>query len=174
MKISCSCGYDIADTSDELSHKAELIADQDWGDLREELARHVDPYAALRRHTAAAVYQCPDCGRLVIQRGRELYWFTPEGPVVPLLYSARGAEWPRSLSGLWFSGRGELVWGSSSAPDDQDSDDLRNFSSWEELKELYDHTFERLLAAGRLRSALITRDGEVVHSWPPEDAGAGG
>ncbi len=167
MKISCPCGNDISDSTDFISYKAALIADQDGDDLRQALAQGADPWAALRQHTAATVYQCTECGRLVVMRGNELHWFSPETTVRRLLYSKRGAQWPRSLVGHWRDGRGELSWDCSMAPDDEDDEFRTDFGSWQELYDLYDSTFRRFLASGRLRSALLKRDGELVHLWPP-------
>lgn len=166
MKIDCPCGEMIADNTDSLSYKAAIVADQDGDDLRESLDRHEDPWVAMRRHTAASMYQCSDCNRLAILREGHVYWFAPESPTPPLLYSARGSQWPRHVIGHWRNGKGELSWDRSGAPGDDDGAFLTDFSSWEELRELYDHTFRRLLAAGLLRASLLKNGDEVVHRWP--------
>ena len=167
MKLHCPCGESISDTTDFLPNKAALFADQDHEDIRNALARGADPWPVLRRHTIAAVYQCPECHRLAILRGADVHWFVPEADAPALLHSSLGARWRRPLIGHWRDGKGELSWDDSTAPDDGDGRFLTEFGSWEELRQLYRQTFERLLAADRLRSALLTRDGKTVDRWPP-------
>ena len=55
MKLRCPCGASIPDTTDLLSYKAALVADQDSEDVRTALARGGDPpqtIAALRDSAA--------------------------------------------------------------------------------------------------------------------------
>lgn len=168
MKLHCPCGRSISDSTDFLPYKATLFADQDHEDVRMELERGGDPWRVLRHHTVATVYQCPDCQRLAVLRGPHVHWFAPEAPAPPLLYSTLGARWRRPLIGHWREGKGELSWDGSTAPGDKDEGAfVTEFGSWEELHDLYRRTLERLASADLLRSALLTRDGEIIHRWPP-------
>lgn len=167
MKLSCPCGQTLADSTDYLSRKASLVADQDREDLAEAfLASGEDRYDLLSAHFAATLYQCGACGRLFLERDGSLHLFVPEGEPAPLLHSARGSAWRRPLLGHWRHGRGELCWPCSGAAGDRDEGWLEAISTWEELETRYRETRDRLLAAGRLRSALLTRDGAIVDRWP--------
>lgn len=42
------------------------------------------------------------------------------------------------------------------------------FDDWSQLERAYYALFERLCSAGRLRSAFLRKDGEIVHSWKPD------
>ena len=41
MHFYCKCGKRISDTTDEISYKARMIADQDWLDLPEKISINV-------------------------------------------------------------------------------------------------------------------------------------
>ena len=81
MHFLCKCGYGIHDSSDGLSYKGWIIADQDWDefchltDRKAELrcSENADMHEAdaidsrLYAITERAMYQCPACGRVYIE-----------------------------------------------------------------------------------------------------------
>ena len=167
MKITCQCGSVIPDSTDFESYKAALVADQDRADLEAAIRLAEPDRPVVQAFVAAEAFQC-ECGRLVILRNGQLHWFTPIEPVPPLLYSVRGPAWPRPLIGHWRNNRGELFW-ASGVPGDEEDGYIEDIGSWNELESFYHQTFERLLAAKRLRSSFLKRDGKTVHRWPPRD-----
>ena len=81
MKIGCECGGSILDSTDNLSHKAHLILDQDWFNVYDAIDDDViDPvsegtlpkenaYMNARQIISSRsrlMWQCPACGRLYI------------------------------------------------------------------------------------------------------------
>ena len=98
MKITCVCGCFLPDNTDGLSHKAHLIADQDWEELWEEVDAAVEksgPSAFLKeaacmrlQELSRAMFrhmsQCPNCGRLyIMDKDNHVYRFAPENAEPP-------------------------------------------------------------------------------------------
>jgi hypothetical protein len=78
MKITCACGALLSDSTDFLSNKAHVVADQDYFD-------YLDAVPAQRqRRYERALYQCYECGRLLLQGragdGQRYTFFTPDDP----------------------------------------------------------------------------------------------
>lgn len=102
MQFPCQCGSIIRDTTDRLTHKAHLIADEDWFEVNDaedrqllaivKLAMKSGDSPALREAMEAfdgarvaaerAIYECEHCGRLHVRdrNGRSLLTYAPEGP----------------------------------------------------------------------------------------------
>ncbi len=164
MKFACTCGNVIPDQRDYLPYAAHLIADQDICDATEMSDRGSgDWWPSLTRK----LYQCNSCGRLWIEdHERELRSFTPEQPTPHVLSSIHGSQWKRVLRGLWTDKpvmatlpRGFLNWTHLSEAD------RATFDDWKLLERAYYDRFEDLKRQGILRDALLTRNGEIVHSW---------
>ena len=74
MHFSCQCGNVIHDTSDNLSYKGYIIADQDIDYLIETIEKlekphtqYIGVYDEISKLLRRTVYQCPDCGRVYIE-----------------------------------------------------------------------------------------------------------
>ena len=169
MKIDCPCGAIIVDQTDYLNYKASLVSDQDVFDLLELLKnKQNNPWDTFRQHEAATLYQCRVCHRLLIFRGQELSVFLPDH-ARNILYSAKGEEWKRPLLGHWADAtqEGSLYW-SGTGNKNSDSGFFK-FQTWAELETAYHVVFERLKAAGQLRTARLSRNGNAIHVWPIEN-----
>lgn len=80
MKIRCVCGELLSDNTDELPHKAHLVADEDWMPFTESCLR---PQGYDWR-LVTIIYQCPSCGRLLIEKPTgKVAVFKAEGQAVP-------------------------------------------------------------------------------------------
>jgi hypothetical protein len=193
MKFACTCGNTIRDQTDYLPYKAHFISDQDGFDVSDAICQIVSDAAAgrmtvenaqtavCRTHIAALrlMYQCNSCGRLWIQSHdkQELRGFAAEQPAPQLLSSIHGSRWKRVLRGSWtdeprFStlmtgpacGILETRWSEAESA---------TFDDWESLKRAYYSRFENLKRQGALRDALLTRNGETIHSWDSKDGTRG-
>jgi hypothetical protein len=161
MKIACHCGAVIPDQTDFLSYKAHVVADQDWEDF-------VDASESKGRIDSSLVrlsYQCPQCGRLYVEdASRALHAFVPDEHKVQVLGSSEGADWRAPLIGSWndkpyaHQAKGHLWCGA-------DGGTSTEFDDWNQLELAYQALFKRLRELNRLRSALLRKNGQDVHSW---------
>ena len=164
MKFTCGCGNVIRDQTDYLPYAAHLIADQDIYDATAISERgESNWWPSLTRK----LYQCGSCGRLWIEdHERKLRCFVPEEPAPHLLSSIHGNKWKRVLRGWWedrpatsASPHGVLTWEHLS------NEDHATFKEWKLLEQAYRERFEELKKQGILRDALLTKNGEAIHSW---------
>ncbi len=124
MHFLCKCGYRFHDSSDCLSYKGGIIADQDWNefwDCIEELGKsHKNDHAIYEQidHLFRVnLYQCPSCGRVFIEdpeNRSQFIRFTPclEGEPEPdvnkrLLISSYGKKWKGHLYANWYDEKPE-------------------------------------------------------------------
>ncbi len=189
MHFYCTCGYRISDTTDFLSYKAYMLADQDQDDFfdgmeklikddslsREECAervviRHANDY--LKRN----IYQCPQCGRIFIEdneeNGFKLHIFAPEGDVnKKLLTSAKDTKWKGFLHAEWNDKKFEwreshgYIFVNTNVPHDEDL----SFDDKEAFWKRYYELFEELKAEKLIRSALLIENDKWLHSWSDND-----
>lgn len=88
MKYKCLCGWLMLDNTDDLPYKARLVADEDWNAFTESCESSPGYDWRLVTH----VYQCPQCGRLLIEKPTgKVFFFKPEDEMVPksILRTAR-------------------------------------------------------------------------------------
>lgn len=87
MKIACTCGNLIHDTTDALPHKAHLIPDRKWFGFWDAVDAAVETAPAteatamgLRRaRMALSVWECSNCGRLWVDReDGEVFAYSPD------------------------------------------------------------------------------------------------
>ena len=119
MKFKCDCGNVIHDTSDNLSYKGYIIADQDvdefWSMIEEAEKPHVkklDIFWKLDALMKSAIYQCPSCGRLFIDDPDDKSRFMVFAPDINgesdqkvnkrLLVSSHGDKWKGFLHAFWY------------------------------------------------------------------------
>ena len=168
MKLNCPCGNRLSDTTDFLSYKAHLIADQDFEDVMsaaESGGRCAwDAMTKYRRQ----IYQCTVCTRLLLLLDNDVVTFSADDPARSgqALRSVDGARWRRNLRGHWRNGRGEVWWGFGVADQGYETD----FATWEDVEARYFEVFERLKKADTLRHSVLDRDSTTVHVWPAPGA----
>jgi hypothetical protein len=69
MNFTCICGHVVSDSTDDLPHKARLVADEDWNLFTESLDWRL----------VSNLYQCSQCGRLRLEKPRgNVVFFEPE------------------------------------------------------------------------------------------------
>ena len=162
MLLSCTCGHVIRDWTDNLPWIGYLIAAQDI----EQIYEQTD--GTDERLPTRLMYQCVSCGRLWIedQSRKKLISFVPEDPAPNFLGSIEGEKWKRVLTATWTDTpvdeslpRGCLDWTHTS------EEDAASFDDWAALEKAYRARFEELKGRGILRHALLTKNGETIHSW---------
>jgi hypothetical protein len=196
MKIECSCGNLIVDSTDYQSNKAHLLADQDYLDLigaitariemlmasigkaaGEREARQVSERSIQSIHELAghymrrSLYQCTERGCLFVDDEKlHLQSFVPENKTVPhnLMRSVKGEKWQRPLRGRWIT--------NATLPQQKSgelwwgfgvgNEGFEHFDSWEALEKRYFEVFQSLKQGDLLRDAQLVRDGEATHQWP--------
>lgn len=184
MHFWCKCGNRISDTTDFLSYKAHLLADQDDIDYTDGIERAVKNERLSREECTDEIilnlqfhylqrkmYQCSQCGRIFIEdvSGKVFHVFAPEGTENKrLLTSVEAEAWRGLLHGEWYSDIPEWMerQGYVDAYTNDDSfTHYQEYDSWEELEKGYYALFEKLREAGKIRSALLRNDKEIVHRW---------
>ena len=202
MKLGCACDATIVDQTDFLPYKAFYIADQDLEDIPNaiedaltQLVAAITDSHQLERWRAAlhapatysarelfmqevwgsisqytrTMYQCPECGRVYLEQDHPtiMVGFTPDMADAPrsLLRSVAGDAWRMPLVGIWNERSGGRL---STHVEGQDE----TFDSWDLLAARYYTVFAQLQQQDRLRTALLKKDGVVIHWWqhhPRED-----
>jgi hypothetical protein len=97
---------------------------------------------------------------------RELHTFVPEDHQTKVLGSSKGPDWRGPMAGNWndqpISGQPKgRLWSSA------EEGLFEPFDDWSRLERTYYALFEHLCSVGRLRSAFLSKNGEIVHSWKP-------
>jgi hypothetical protein len=167
MKYKCLCGEIITDNTDCLYYKARCIADQDWDDFLE--SKLVDGGHDWR--LTRTIYQCPKCGRLQFERhDGQLVFFKLEKETEEnkkLLCSVKGLQWKRPLVGVWNSleklkqiAKGRIYFQNCF------NEGFEKFDDWTALEKRYFEILEQLKQSNTLRSALLKKDGKLLHQWP--------
>jgi hypothetical protein len=163
MRLACSCGSVIVDTTDFLPDKAHLIADRDWEDF---LASTEPPRRIAFSHVRNC-YQCAACGTLYVedpQQPDSFHAFVPVGKNVSVLQSSKGAAWRAPMGANWFDNSNN-GWLFCSA------DDVcmhRSYDNWIELEAAYYALFQKMQNENRIRHSFLRRNGITLHSWQHE------
>ena len=180
MKIKCECGGIIVDQTDFLPFKAHMISDQDWFDFLDAIDNAVEKSGPTSKEKELAlmnvrilagilsksIYQCTLCGRLFVENeNHELETFIKQGPYEgkKILASAMGEKWKRTLIGDWHDNRNGSVKGYLWCMDVKSEES--GFENWEQLEERYYSIFIEMRKKDVLRSALLKKNYEVIHSW---------
>jgi hypothetical protein len=80
MKLQCQCGKILSDNTDQIPYKARLIADEDW----DRFTRSCERPQGYDWRLVTAVYQCPECGWIRIEKPiGKTFFFKPETEAVP-------------------------------------------------------------------------------------------
>lgn len=168
MKIHCSCGKTIHDSSDCQSFKASIIAEQDEEDFIAEGFKGEEQASDAFIKFSKTLYQCDECGRLILDAGGRLLMFKPESTDYPLniLRSVEGEQWRRHLRGKWDGSQGEVWWGFGV----DDEGFMGELSSKEDVEKMYFEVFNRLVSKKILRDSFLSIENKVVHSWSESQA----
>jgi hypothetical protein len=79
MKFKCLCGQLLSDSTDDIPYKARLIADGDWNAF----TKSCESPQGYDWHLVTNIYQCPQCGRLRIEKPPgQVFFFEPENESV--------------------------------------------------------------------------------------------
>lgn len=190
MNFLCKCGYRIHDSSDGLSYKGWIIADQDMDEFwhlteRKEEILHsekadmteVDTIdSRLYSITERAIYQCPSCGRVFIEDlldDFKLIQFTPciDGKPEPdvskkLLISSYGEKWNGYMFADWYDEipNWSNAHGNIVPVVNIDLDDLE-FDDYEAFEKRFYELFEHLKGLGLITSARLDVNQKNIFNW---------
>ncbi|MFE6078236.1 hypothetical protein ACFVQB_27650 [Paenibacillus sp. NPDC057886] len=184
MHFYCNCGNRISDITDYLSYKGYVIADEDQFDFLEEIDRAIeesgpspkekeDALMKVRRlwgDLTRSVYQCPECGTVYFDNHKnELKGFTrgDENTDKTLLRSAKGDAWPGFIYGDWVDEKPE--WREKGYIDATSLSEMKIYEDWDSLKSDYYVLFHELKEKNLLRSGILKKNGEWIHSWSGRD-----
>lgn len=176
--LRCQCGYIIHDSSDFLSYKGSIMADQDesdYFDRVEEIIKSDNPnknslmcdFLRELGYMTKTIYQCSQCGRLYIEDNNEFFCFRPENHTNNnVLKSVHGEKWKGFLHAEWRDNKPEwaeykgYVSADVNYPCESiDSDDRQ------EIIDGYYGLFEKLRQADVIRYALLKINGKRIHDW---------
>ncbi len=176
--IRCQCGYIIHDSSDFLSYKGSIMADQDesdYFDRVEEIIKSDNPnknslmcdFLRELGYMTKTIYQCSQCGRLYIEDNNEFFCFKPENHTNnDVLKSVHGEKWKGFLYAEWRDEKYEwqdykgYVCADVNYPCESIYSDNK-----QEIIDGYYVLFEKLRQAGIIRSASLKINGERIHDW---------
>ncbi|MGO4528551.1 hypothetical protein AB4Z30_05670 [Paenibacillus sp. 2TAF8] len=181
MKFSCDCGHIITDSTDFLSYKAHLIADQDLFDLLDEIDSAIEESGPTSKNKEDAlmkvrslfndlrrtVYQCMNCGNVFFEddSSRLVMFRSDKDPEnKQMLRSAKGDNWQGVLYGDWIDVLPEWreVKGYMSA---SVLSRASSYDDWLSLESDYYSLFNELKGKGILRSSLLRKNNKLIHSW---------
>jgi diphthamide synthase subunit DPH2 len=96
MKLTCPCGHIVSDTTDELSYKGHILADQDFHPVLDAIDESViaastsknsaDEFSRRARNSLIqrlrGIYKCESCGRVGIDDSEcQMHWYKPENGI---------------------------------------------------------------------------------------------
>lgn len=190
MHFYCNCGNRISDTSDFLSYKGYLLADQDEEDYYDAIEQEIKNEKITKDECVSnivinlgvdylgrALYQCKDCGRLFIEdeSGENFYTFVPEGEINKhVLNSKEGENWKGFLFAEWYdekpswmdyNGYIEIMINKSFEKENL------CFTNKEAFQKAYYELFERLKEEGIIRSSIMKMNKEWIHNWNLKKSG---
>lgn len=183
MHFWCGCGNRISDTTDMLSYKGYILADQDLDDLYCKIEDAIMSPEPDRKKVVAqffsdiididkTMYQCPKCGRIFIDgEARLLNAFRPEEGCTErrLLQSTKGELWQGFLYAEWDDEKPE--WSEHHgyvSPIVNIQYNIPGFDDYDAFVAKYYEVFEELKEKGIIRSAHLKRNRQVLHSWNAE------
>lgn len=94
MKVICTCGNVLTDSTDGIPYKGYFMADQDWFAFLDRVDSAIESNHRNREKViyelrayivhvlGRNIYQCPECGRLYMDDVKhQLHEFVPVGPL---------------------------------------------------------------------------------------------
>lgn len=180
MRFLCTCGYTIYDSTDELSYKGSIIADQDMNELydliesiKEEKENIDDVLIKIDHFFHRKIYQCPTCGSIYIEdisKKYELIPFTPlnQGDELnkKLLMSKYGKQWKGRLYAWWHDQKREWeeYHGVICPHLNVELDDL-DFDDYELFYKRFMEIMDELIKKDLLLYAQITKNDKSIFQW---------
>lgn len=176
--LRCKCGYIIHDSSDYISYKGRIMADQDHFDYLDFTAEIIESKYPDRKKLVnncfdkftgmtKIIYQCSKCGRLYIENNNEIFCFMPENhDNKNILKSVHGEKWKGFLHAEWNDKKYEwqeykgYVCADVNYPCESINSDDKN-----EIIDGYYRLFEKLRQADVIRSASLKINGRYIHEW---------
>lgn len=182
MHFYCTCGNRISDTTDFLSNKAAIMANQDEVDFFDAVEREVKDeqitkeecldrilFHHMGKYLNRNMYQCSMCGRLYVEdTSYHFHVFVPEGEVnKKLLTSAEGESWKGFLRGDWSDEKSEWrdYQGYIDVNVNTSLQGISFFHDKEEFQKRYYEMFEQLKQEGIIRSAVMKVNNHWIHHW---------
>jgi len=161
-KIECKCGKIIPDTTDFISYKGHLIADQDYFDFFDEIEKKEwnDSTSRASKYFNE-VFQCTNCHNIIILRDNKRFDFKSidtEGDS-NILNSYLNEKWLGLISANFRNGQGEIYWHTNL------ESGFRQELSLVELKNIYYRKFEELMSLNILRHSFLKIDGKIEHDF---------
>jgi hypothetical protein len=148
-------------------YKAHVLSDQDAFDAADMSQRSSADWLHQLTRT---MYECVACGRLWLETAsNDLVAFLPDGHTGQVIGPTAGDRWKAPLFASWEDvpvvpgaphGMLECPIGVRTA--------VARYESWNDLEAAYHDLLSRRRAEGTLRSALLKRNGQIVHDWSPE------
>lgn len=187
MHFYCKCGKRISDTTDGLSYKASFLANQDEGDLFDQIEECVKNenlsrekcldqilLGVLGHYMGRCIYQCLDCGRIYIDDASgNLHSFLPEGGINKhLLTSVESSDWKGTLWGEWQDIKKEWMTYKGFIEvkcNDEIYEKNLVYDSKEEFEQEYYQLFEELKRKKKIRSASLKINGAWIFQWTLKD-----
>lgn len=175
-RLMCKCGHIIHDSTDYISYKGHIMADQDEGDYfdrAEEIIKSDNPDKNslmcdfLCEINDKIIYQCTECGRLYIEGKEQYYCFKPEKHNnTKILNSVHGEKWRGFLHAEWNDQKYEwqkykgYVCANVNYPCESIHSDDR-----QEIIDGYYRLLDELKKVGVIRRATLRINGKFIHEW---------
>ena len=161
-KIECRCGQLIPDTTDFISYKGHLIADQDYFDFFDEIEnKDWRDATSIASKYFNEIFQCTNCQNIIIVRDNKRFDFKSidvEGDS-KILKSYLNEKWLGLISANFRNGHGEIYWQTNL------ESGFRQELSLTELKNIYYRKFEELMKLNILRQSFLRINGEIEHDF---------
>lgn len=180
MHFYCQCGNRINDTTDMISYKARMIADQDWDVFLDAICAAIESkemdrekvicefYKQSLNATRRSVYQCVKCGRIFVEdQEHKLHTFFPEGAVDKrLLNSEKGSAWKGCLYAFWHDEKPEWMnYHGSIDPDVNIDYENLLFDDYKQFEARFWDIFKELKEKKLIRYAKLERNRAKIFSW---------
>lgn len=179
MHFFCKCGARVSDTTDEISYKARMIADQDWFDfldfVSELMEKEADRekmvdefYLKISEFAGRAIYQCEKCGRIIMEDSEYyLHRFSPEGePNKRLLNSQKGSVWKGRLYGYWDDEKPD--WSEHHGkiyPEVNIEYENLVFDDYEQFEARFREIFKDLKEKNVIKTASLKKNNKKIFDW---------
>lgn len=182
MKFKCDCGHIIYDSADYLSYKAHIISDQDWFDYLEKIEMAVEKLGTnpkdkeiaimeinkLSLYYSKSIYQCKNCGNIFIPNGNNTFNIFKNDSIDEnknILSSVEGDKWKGTIFAEWIDDKPEWMETNGYIYTEKQLYHNQNYDTWEELECKYYSLFEQLRKNNTLRSSVLKRNRNIIHSW---------
>ena len=184
MKIYCKCGNVLTDSTDDLSYKGSILADQDMNTFWEIIDKlekphkgHISAFSEINGMLRRNMYQCTECGRLFVEDQANNYKLVRYEPEITeqddskinknLLISTFGEKWKGYLIADWYDDKPDWVesHGVIMPVINIELDNLC-FDDFEPFKKRFFEVLEFMKARDIVTYALLKINGKHTYQWP--------